>query len=99
MPVLTETELIGIWVPTLRVASALLRTKIDGVCSRRRLVTLSSAVTTAAAFLPRKVQPTPPSPTAPERLPQIDRPSALGRSMPLSVLPVVTACSKNQLTP
>lgn len=38
-PVLIEVEFMGIRDPTLSVASALLRTKTDGVCRRRRLVT------------------------------------------------------------
>src|SRR3546814_5400046 len=62
-------------------------------------VTSSSALSTAAAFRPRKVQPNPPPPpaaagsTLPANVLQVVRPTALGR--PASV----TARSKYQLTP
>src|SRR5688572_21594376 len=90
-------------LPTLKVASLLLRTNTDGVCSRCRLVTLSSALTTAAAFLPRKVQPSPELPVMlPAMSPQISRPSADGNAgppEPSELKGVVTAFSKYQLTP
>src|SRR5690606_35574739 len=98
-PGLNDTDWIGIRVPTLSVASTLLRTSTDGVCSRRRSVTSSSALITAAALRPRKVQVAPPEPMLPARSPQISRPSALGKPAPPELVGALTACSKNQLTP
>lgn len=75
-PVLIDVELIGMREPTFSVASALFRTKTEGVCSSRKLVTVSKALMTAAAFLPRNVQPTPPLVTVPAMSPQMLRPAA-----------------------
>ncbi len=54
-PGVTVTEEIGISAPTLSSATALLRTKMDGVCNRRTSVTSSRAEMIAAASRPRKV--------------------------------------------
>ena len=56
---LTVTDWIGIRVPTLNVASALLRTTTDGVCSSRTSVTWSSALMTATELLPGKLHASP----------------------------------------
>src|SRR3546814_11533632 len=87
------------WLPTVNVASALLRTSTEGDGRIWTSVTSSSALRTAAALRPRKVQPRPPPPpdragsTLPARVLQVVRPAALGR--PASV----TARSQYQLTP
>src|SRR5690606_18863692 len=97
---LTLTVEIGILLPTLSVACALLRVMMEGDCSTRRSVTSSSALMIAAALRPRKVHDSP-LPTLPMLEPvtlpaialQVVRPSADGS--PASV----TARSKNQFTP
>ena len=86
-------------LPTLKVASALLRTNTEGVCSSLTSVTSSSALMTAAAFLPRKVQPRPGADDAGDVAPDVaaeraGQPGAVGQAV------VVDARSRRyQLTP